>query len=172
MTRTRNLGIWNPTRYQLRHQAELERPGPFHRFSRKFFRPIFAFRDRALVEDEESSSMARTCFELAAKLEDGELSPELARLMEHLWQNRAVQTCFTRSREYQLNDSAEYFLNELHRIKRRDYVPSVMDVLRTRVKTTGIVETHFQYKDLHFQLFDVGGQRSERKKWIHCFEGK
>lgn len=23
---------------------------------------------------------------------------------------------------------------------------------------------------LYFRLFDVGGQRSERKKWIHCFE--
>jgi len=22
----------------------------------------------------------------------------------------------------------------------------------------------------NFRLFDVGGQRSERKKWIHCFE--
>lgn len=22
----------------------------------------------------------------------------------------------------------------------------------------------------HFRIFDVGGQRSERKKWIHCFE--
>lgn len=23
---------------------------------------------------------------------------------------------------------------------------------------------------LAYRLFDVGGQRSERKKWIHCFE--
>ena len=25
--------------------------------------------------------------------------------------------------------------------------------------------------NLSFRMFDVGGQRSERKKWIHCFEG-
>uniref|UniRef100_UPI003873CD69 Guanine nucleotide-binding protein G(t) subunit alpha-3 n=1 Tax=Homo sapiens TaxID=9606 RepID=UPI003873CD69 len=36
--------------------------------------------------------------------------------------------------------------------------------------TTGIIETQFSFKDLHFRMFDVGGQRSERKKWIHCFE--
>lgn len=23
---------------------------------------------------------------------------------------------------------------------------------------------------IFFRVFDVGGQRSERKKWIHCFE--
>jgi guanine nucleotide-binding protein G(i) subunit alpha len=25
-------------------------------------------------------------------------------------------------------------------------------------------------QDLTYRMFDVGGQRSERKKWIHCFE--
>ncbi|KAJ4947706.1 hypothetical protein JOQ06_009739 [Pogonophryne albipinna] len=50
------------------------------------------------------------------------------------------------------------------------WTPTEQDILRTRVKTTGIVETHFTFKNLHFRLFDVGGQRSERKKWIHCFE--
>lgn len=24
--------------------------------------------------------------------------------------------------------------------------------------------------DVTYSMFDVGGQRSERKKWIHCFE--
>lgn len=48
--------------------------------------------------------------------------------------------------------------------------PTEQDILRTRVKTTGIVEVHFSFKNLNFKLFDVGGQRSERKKWIHCFE--
>jgi len=42
--------------------------------------------------------------------------------------------------------------------------------LRSRVKTTGITETTFLIVDLTYRMFDVGGQRSERKKWIHCFE--
>jgi len=92
-------------------------------------------------------------------------------VMKKLWLDPGVQLCVTRSREYQLNDSAEYYLNALDRICVDDYVPTIQDVLRTRVKTTGIVETDFNFKDLHFKMFDVGGQRSERKKWIHCFEG-
>ncbi|CAB1353808.1 unnamed protein product, partial [Coregonus sp. 'balchen'] len=52
------------------------------------------------------------------------------------------------------------YLNDLERIAKADYIPTQQDVLRTRVKTTGIVETHFTFKDLHF-----------KKKWIHCFEG-
>ena len=62
-------------------------------------------------------------------------------------------------------------MNQLDRIASPHYVPTQQDVLRTRVKTTGIIETQFTFKGLHFKMFDVGGQRSERKKWIHCFEG-
>jgi guanine nucleotide-binding protein G(i) subunit alpha len=51
-----------------------------------------------------------------------------------------------------------------------DYMPNDQDVLRSRVKTTGITETTFIIGDLTYRMFDVGGQRSERKKWIHCFE--
>lgn len=43
-------------------------------------------------------------------------------------------------------------------------------MLRARSKTTGISETRFSMGQLSIHLFDVGGQRSERKKWIHCFE--
>lgn len=56
-----------------------------------------------------------------------------------------------RSREYQLNDSAAYYLNSLDRISHHNYIPTQQDVLRTRVKTTGIVETTFSFKGLHFK---------------------
>lgn len=43
------------------------------------------------------------------------------------------------------------YLNDLDRIAQATYIPTQQDVLRTRVKTTGIVETHFTFKDLHFK---------------------
>lgn len=81
----------------------------------------------------------------------GELPPELAAVMRRLWTDPGTKECFERSREYQLNDSAPYYLNSLDRVSQPGYIPTQDDVLRTRVKTTGIVETHFTYKDLHFK---------------------
>ena len=65
--------------------------------------------------------------------------------------------------------SSSYF-DAVERIAQPDYLPTDQDVLRSRVKTTGITETTFIIGDLTYRMFDVGGQRSERKKWIHCFE--
>ena len=50
------------------------------------------------------------------------------------------------------------------------YIPTEQDVLRSRVRTTGIVQTDFKIKGLDFAMFDVGGQRNERRKWIHAFD--
>ena len=51
-----------------------------------------------------------------------------------------------------------------------EYVPSELDILKVRVKTTGITETVFYNGKNRFRMVDVGGQRNERKKWIHCFQ--
>ena len=103
-------------------------------------------------------------------LNDFELSGRIGDALKRLWNDSGVLESFRHSPKYQLNDSAKYYLDALDRLCHKDYTPSEQDVLRTRVKTTGITETRFNYKNLEFRLIDVGGQRSERKKWIHCFE--
>ncbi|KAF6718864.1 Guanine nucleotide-binding protein G(o) subunit alpha [Oryzias melastigma] len=121
--------------------------------------------------DKERKADAKMVCDVVSRMEDTEpFSAELLSAMMRLWSDSGIQECFSRAREYQLNDSAQYYLDSLDRIGAPDYQPTEQDILRTRVKTTGIVETHFTFKNLHFRLFDVGGQRSERKKWIHCFE--
>lgn len=42
--------------------------------------------------------------------------------------------------------------------------------LHSSAQTTGIIETEFDVKGTHFRMVDVGGQRSERKKWMYCFQ--
>lgn len=37
------------------------------------------------------------------------------------------------------------------------------------VKTTGISESFLQVGELRYRLLDVGGQRTERRKWLNCF---
>jgi len=98
------------------------------------------------------------------------ISPDLGQDLIKLWQDKAFKDTLDRSSEYQLTDSTGYYFENLQRIATADYIPSEQDVLRSRVKTTGVLETVFDIEDIIFRLVDVGGQRSERRKWIHCFE--
>ncbi|VDP99138.1 unnamed protein product [Trichobilharzia regenti] len=90
--------------------------------------------------------------------------------IKSLWDDPGIKECYDRRREYQLTDSAKYYLDNLDRISQPDYLPTLQDILRVRVPTTGIVEYLFDLDSIIFRMVDVGGQRSERRKWIHCFE--
>nr|XP_040564710.1 G protein alpha q subunit isoform X6 [Lepeophtheirus salmonis] len=90
--------------------------------------------------------------------------------IKDLWDDSGISECYDRRREYQLTDSAKYFITDADRIADPEYLPSEQDILRSRVPTTGIIEYPFDLDGIVFRMVDVGGQRSERRKWIHCFE--
>ncbi|TPP66138.1 GTP binding protein alpha subunit Gq [Fasciola gigantica] len=98
------------------------------------------------------------------------MDPQHVIAIRSLWDDPGIKECYDRRREYQLTDSAKYYLDNLDRISQPDYVPTLQDILRVRVPTTGIVEYPFDLDSIIFRMVDVGGQRSERRKWIHCFE--
>lgn len=98
------------------------------------------------------------------------LEPWQVDAVKNVWNDHGVQYCYERRREYHLADNAKYYLSDLGRISAPSYVPTVDDVLRVRAPTTGIIEYRFYLRPAIFRMVDVGGQRSERRKWIHCFE--
>ncbi|MCJ1432636.1 hypothetical protein MMC27_001993 [Xylographa pallens] len=91
--------------------------------------------------------------------------------MKGLWQDPSIQKTIKRGNEYALHDNILYFYHHIDRLFKKDYIPTDQDILRSRLRTTGITETLFELGQLNYHMFDVGGQRSERKKWVHCFEG-
>lgn len=87
-----------------------------------------------------------------------------------LWQDPGIQQAYANQSKFQLLDCAKHFLDKVDVVAQEGFIPTEDDVRRCRVRTTGIVETKFEVDGHAFVLIDVGGQRAERKKWIHCFE--
>jgi len=104
-------------------------------------------------------------------LEEEDSSRVYYKPIKDLLEDPGVQKAIDRSNEFQLQDSARPFFADIDRIFADDYIPTDQDILTCRIKSTGIVETKFKIGPVTYNMVDVGGQRSERRKWIHCFEG-
>ena len=68
-----------------------------------------------------------------------------------------------------LDRELSYFDN-IPRLAQPGFLPSDQDILRSRVKSVGISETVLEISGRKLRLVDVGGQRSERRKWAGVFE--
>jgi G-protein alpha subunit len=93
-----------------------------------------------------------------------------AQRVHDMWNTAVMQQTFECRAAFQLVDSVAYFFNKVKQIVDPSYVPTTQDVLQARVRTTGIVEQSFTVDHNTFLIMDVGGQRNERRKWIHCFD--
>lgn len=109
--------------------------------------------------------------ELDVEADEAFKNPKIQKALLEVWSDGGVQKAVAKGHEFALNDNVQYFFENVERMFQADWLPDDQDMLRSRLKTTGITETVFDLKDLIFRMMDVGGQRSERKKWIHCFEG-
>ncbi|KAK6753393.1 hypothetical protein RB195_012776 [Necator americanus] len=123
------------------------------------------------LEDSQKEKEKAVVLRIQEMGEESEpLTEEVSKAIQSLWSDPGVKKAFEMRSEYQLTDSAKYFLDSCARVSEPGYRPSEQDILYSRVATTGVVEVKFKIKELDFRVFDVGGQRSERRKWIHCFD--
>ncbi|GMR36576.1 hypothetical protein PMAYCL1PPCAC_06771, partial [Pristionchus mayeri] len=99
-----------------------------------------------------------------------DLTADLGAAIKGIYTSRMGQDTLERKEEITLLDSAKYFLDAIDRIATSEYKPTDDDVLRSRMATTGIIEIEFPYKKAILRMVDVGGQRAEQRKWIHCFD--
>jgi len=114
----------------------------------------------------------RNQFDEVKSVDENEIiTVTIGNAIKTLWTNEVVQEVWNRRSEYQIIDSVQYYFNKIDTIKMPDYLPDKDDILYSRVRTSGIVTESYDISGYNFEMYDVGGQRNERKKWIHCFEG-
>ncbi|PNP57992.1 hypothetical protein THARTR1_02150 [Trichoderma harzianum] len=178
------LGAGESGKSTILKQMKLIYAQGFNKSERLDFKPVI-FSNIVQSFKTISEAMSEMGFEydspdneknMAHILVDNEISPDSGMPEDYLepikalWQDSGVLAAVAKGNEYALHDNLTYFVTDIDRIWADGYVPNDQDLLRSRLRTTGITETVFDLGQLTYRMFDVGGQRSERKKWIHCFE--
>jgi guanine nucleotide-binding protein subunit alpha len=102
--------------------------------------------------------------------ERSSLGEAVSDAMRCLWMDSGFQIAVARSHDLPFHENMLYFYNSIDLVSTPGWIPCDQDFLQARFRTTGIAETTFKLGATNLRMVDVGGQRSERKKWIHCFE--
>jgi len=129
-----------------------------------------AMEDMELEVSDDNAKYVQL-IEDASDIRDGEPFPMTYYApLKSLWTDPEVVKAYSRGNEAALPENLNYFFSALDRLFDPSYQPTEQDIVQTRARTIGITETTFQLRDREMLMVDVGGQKSERRKWIHCFQ--
>jgi GTPase SAR1 family protein len=112
--------------------------------------------------------------------------------VDKLWKSKAMQEVWANRRNFWLLSNGDFYLENCVRFADKPgnpYVPTNKDMAKSRKKTTGVNVSSFFEKaskwgdtfsdpklnpgdvlQLKWDVVDVGGQRSERRKWMAYFD--
>mmetsp|Transcript_19673 Transcript_19673/g.59582 ORF Transcript_19673/g.59582 Transcript_19673/m.59582 type:complete len:352 (-) Transcript_19673:286-1341(-) len=122
------------------------------------------FGKDSLVEDKASFDKVDAADEGAVIDED------LGNAIKSMWADPGIQATWEIRSEFQIVESVKFYFGDIDRIMQPDFLATQNDMLYARVRTSGIVTERYEIDGSIFEMYDVGGQRNERKKWIHCFD--
>uniref|UniRef100_A0A7S4V5G8 Uncharacterized protein n=1 Tax=Ditylum brightwellii TaxID=49249 RepID=A0A7S4V5G8_9STRA len=125
---------------------------------------------RTAVEGEEDWVGSSPRAGLQAN-KDAECFLEHAEAIKVLWQTDTMKEVWSKRAAVNVIDSHKEYFQDITRIASPDYKPKTQDILLARVRTTQVIMERYKIDGIEFEMYDMGGQRSERRKWINCFDG-
>ncbi|GMH84918.1 hypothetical protein TL16_g10068 [Triparma laevis f. inornata] len=127
--------------------------------------------DQTLNYAFEGDVMAKDAFtKIKHSSDTQEIDEETGNAVKALWADPGIQKTWEKRSDFQIVESMKYYFENIDRIKQPNYLANQQDILLSRVRTSGIVTERYEIDGSQFEMYDVGGQRNERKKWIHCFD--
>ena len=97
--------------------------------------------------------------------------------VKYFWELNEIKNTYKLRSYFSFSDNIDYFFNKCNEVFESNYIPNQEDVLKSRARTTGVLTIIIDVvpkddqrlntdKINSFELIDVGGQRSERNKWL------
>ena len=121
-------------------------------------------------QNSQSSRDEHIIEQIKTPIQTMQQSLDCMRAWKSLWREDGIKQSYHLGNAYALHDNFARFSGDLVRLLSPDLVPTDSDVLHAYLRTAGITETFFHADTKTFHVYDHGGTRSERKKWIHTFE--
>lgn len=124
--------------------------------------------DACVIQDQASKDLYMERY-LAHGL-DMKFDDDVLNACEGIWNDPGIQNTFERRAHFQLQDNISFFMTRLRDLVDRNWDLDEEEMMRVRIRTTGLVRERFDVEGDTIEMLDVGGQRNERKKWIHQFQ--
>eukprot|EP01084_Bolivina_argentea_P186760 321826_1 len=99
-----------------------------------------------------------------------ELTVNIANAIKIVWAENDIQQMYELRHQYGFKENLNLFINDIDRIVDSNYIPTEKDVLLSYSLTVGITTETFKINETRFAIVDTGGQRTERRKWISCYD--
>jgi len=140
---------------------------------RDVYRVVEFSPDLKIDLDEQAMSFREELEEIKLMNEFGGSEKEV-NWIANAWSNPSLNAVFSNQElrsNFQIPDNLEYFITEYGKFVNPEFEITDKDLLLMRVRTTGIHRGRFDIGGTKMEIVDVGGQRNERRKWFHQFEG-
>jgi len=121
------------------------------------------------IEECETDEKNKDSITFALKLNKSNIlfDDKMYQIFQTIWDDEGIKTTLLHRDKFYIMDSAEYFLNNMKKYVGKDYVPTFDEICHCKVRSTGVKSENFVFNKVLFTVYDLGGQRSERRKWLN-----
>ncbi|ETO09491.1 hypothetical protein RFI_27887 [Reticulomyxa filosa] len=134
---------------------------------------ILAKQGKQTRVKEESEELRK----IVTKMDDhARFGVKECEMFEKLWNDEGIQRTYEYRDCFQLIDTMKYLMTHMRRFSQPNFVPTFEDLLHSRKRSSGVHnETFMVTNDINqetevLEIYDVGGQRNERSKWVNFFD--
>jgi len=87
-----------------------------------------------------------------------------------LWNSTAIQQVYKQRDKFWNLEAVDYYFAHATRLFQSKCIPTDEDIIMARKRTTGVSVISLAKPPILWEIIDVGGQRTERRKWLSQFE--